>query len=239
MKVEKLSLQELRNAAHCQFHTDFIGTVSKYSADALNIRDSFMEYQSACQMEVEAWAAIAKSASTQEIVDADHARDITLRGFISQVRSNLNHFDESIRGCARRVLMILDESGNMGTRPCDEESVQITALITNLRTNCTHDLERLCLTTWIDQLESQNAQFIDIETSRNSEEANRTELSMKQAREQVDAAYQKMVERINALIVIAGEESYREFAKEVNARIERATTAMAQSKAQTVRATAE
>ena len=239
MKVEKLSLQELRNAAHCQFHTDCLGTVSKHSADALNIRDQYSEYQRACQTEAEAWAGIAKSASTQEIVDCDHAREITLRGFISQVRCNLNHFDESMRGCARRVLAIVDECVNMVPRPYDEESAMITCLTTDLRTKAWTDLECLCLTDWCTQLEAQNTEFITLETSRNSEECNRTELSMKQARKQTDAAYQKMVERINALVVIAGEDSYREFVQEVNTRIERAMTAMTQSKAQPVRTAAQ
>ncbi|MDD2797575.1 MAG: hypothetical protein PHV20_03185 [Bacteroidales bacterium] len=46
-----------------------------------------------------------------------------------------------------------------------------------------------------------------------------------------DFAYKKIVERINALIEINGEAPYTEFVKELNTRIDRTASAIAQSRA--------
>lgn len=91
---------------------------------------------------------------------------------------------------------------------------------------------------WIDELERLNNVFVALEATRNSEEATRTELRMKQVRVQVDAAYKKIVKRINALIIVNGEAPYAEFVKELNARISRAQDSIALSKAQTAKAPA-
>ena len=78
-------------------------------------------------------------------MDADHERDLTFRGFIDQVRSNLNHFDPSTRGCAIRINIILEGYGNIVPKPYDEESGLITGLISDLRTKVIDDLENLNL----------------------------------------------------------------------------------------------
>ena len=54
------------------------------------------------------------------------------------------------------------------------------------------------LVPWINMLENQNVTFKTLEATRNSEEANRSELRMKQVRLEVDAAYRKITKRINA-----------------------------------------
>jgi len=53
---------------------------------------------------------------------------------------------------------------------------------------------------------------------------------MKKVRVVVDAAYNKIVKRINALIIVNGEAPYAEFVKELNVRIGRAQDSIALSK---------
>ena len=234
MKVENVNLHRFRNAGHYQFHTDVMDTIEVYSATALNVADVFDDYKAAHQREGKALVAITKSATTQEIVNADHERDYTLRGFFDQVRSDLNHYDENTRSSAIRVNIILDGYGNMIPKPYDEESGLINGLINDLGAKVPNDLEILNLTPWISTLFNQNTRFIALEASRNSEESDRSELRMKQVRVEVDAAYRKLVERLNALVIIAGEDSYRPIVNKINVRIERAQVAMAQSKAHPV-----
>jgi len=88
----------------------------------------------------------------------------------------------------------------------------------------------LGLVDWVNELERRNDAFVALQASRNSEEANRSELRMKKVRLEVDPAYRKIVERINALIIVNGEAPYAEFVKEVNARIGRAQDVIAQRK---------
>ena len=140
-----------------------------------------------------------------------------------------------MREAARRVKVILDGFGNLARKPDDEESGLISSLIADLRTKVATEIQTLSIVEWINELERLNNVFIALEATRNSEEASRTELRMKQIRVEVDAAYKKIVKRINALIVVNGEAPYAEFVKELNARITRAKESIAISKGQTAK----
>jgi Family of unknown function (DUF6261) len=230
MKLDSLHLNNQRNAAHYQFQTDFNESIIKYTPLALGIVDGYAVYLKLYHDEGVALVAIKGSATTDQIGVADYDRDFTFRGFTDSVHSSLKHFSAEVREAAKRVMVILDSYGNLVPKPNDEESGLISSLIVDLRTKVAADLVVLSLVDWIAELERQNNVFIALEATRNSEEANRTELRMKQVRAEVDAAYHKIEERINALIVVNGEAGYSDFVKEVNARIGRASDAMALSK---------
>jgi len=230
MKLNSLHLNNQRNAAHYQFQTDFNESIIKYTPLALGIVDGYAQYLPHYQNEGVALVAITKSATTEQIGVADYNRDFTFRGFTDSVHSSLKHFSVEVREAAKRVMVILDSYGNLVPKANDDESGLISSLIADLRTKAAADLVILGVVDWIAELERQNNVFIALEATRNSEEANRTELRMKQVRADVDVAYHKIEERINALIVVNGEAAYSDFVKEVNARIGRASDAMALSK---------
>lgn len=230
MKIEILHLNNQRNASHYQFQTDFNATVIKYTPLALGITDAYEAYLPLLQNESVALVAITKSATTEQIEEADKDRDFTFRGFANAVKTKLNHYNADVRDAAKRAMVILDGYGNVVRKPKDEESGLISSMIADMRLQIPADLVTLEVVDWMAELERLNNVFISLQASRNSEEANRTELRMKAVRKEVDAAYKQIVERINALIVVNGETAYSEFVKEMNVRISRANDAIAQSK---------
>jgi len=232
-----LYLHSQRNAAHYQFQTDFNDFVIKYTPQALGIVEDYAAYQPLLQDEGVAFVAITKSATTEEIDGADKNRDFTFRGTADKVTNSLNHFDPQVREAARRVKIIFDTYGNLAPKPDDEESGLISSLIDDLRTKVPADIATIQLIDWIAELERLNNAFIALEATRNSEEANRTELRMKTVRVDVDAAYNKIIKRINALIIVNGEAPYADFVKELNARIARAQDSIALSKGQAAKVT--
>jgi len=235
MEIQKFDLHSQRNAGHYQFQTDFNSTVIKYTPQALGIVEDYAAYTPLLQDEGVALVAITKSATTEEVETADKNRDFTFRGLADNVTNSLNHYDPAVREAARRVKVILDGFGNLARKPDDEESGLISSLIADLRTKVATEIQTLSIVEWINELERLNNVFIALEATRNSEEATRTELRMKQVRVEVDAAYKKIVKRINALIVVNGEAPYTEFVKELNARITRAKESIAISKGQTAK----
>jgi len=237
MEIASLYLHSQRNAAHYQFQTDFNGLITKYSPQVLGIFEDYVAYQPLLQDEGVALVAITKSATTEEIDEADKNRDFTFRGTADKVTNSLNHFDPQVREAARRVKVIFDAYGNLVPKPDDEESGLISSLIADLRTKASMEIVIVALVDWIAELERLNNIFIALEATRNSEEAKKLVLRMKKVRVVVDAAYNIIVKRINALIIVNGEAPYAEFVKELNARIGRAKDAIAQSKARV--ATAE
>ena len=230
MEIQKFDLHSQRNAAHYQFQTDFNSLVIKYSPQALGIFEDYTAYQPLLQDEGVALVAITKSATTEEIETGDKNRDFTFRGTADKVTNSLNHFDPQVREAAKRVKVIFDAYGNLAPKRDDEESGLITSLIEDLRTKVPADIATIQLIDWIGELERLNNAFIALEATRNSEEAKKSELRMKNVRVVVDAAYNKIVKRINALIIVNGEAPYAEFVKELNVRIGRAQDSIALSK---------
>jgi len=231
MEIASLYLHSQRNAAHYQFQTDFNGLITKYSPQVLGIFEDYVAYQPLLQDEGVALVAITKSATTEEIDEADKNRDFTFRGTADKVTNSLNHFDLQVCEAARRIKVIFDAYGNLVPKPDDEESGLISSLIADLRTKASMEIVIVALVDWIAELERLNNIFIALEATRNSEEAKKSVLRMKKVRVVVDAAYNKIVKRINALIIVNGEAPYAEFVKELNARIGRAQDAIDQSKA--------
>ena len=230
MEIQKFDLHSQRNAAHYQFQTDFNSLVIKYSPQALGIFEDYTAYQPLLQDEGVALVAITKSATTEEIETGDKNRDFTFRGTADKVTNSLNHFDPQVREAAKRVKVIFDTYGNLVPKPDDEESGLISSLIEDLRTKVPADIATIQLIDWIAELERLNNAFIALQATRNSEEAKKSELRMKNVRVVVDAAYNKIVKRINALIIVNGEAPYAEFVKELNVRIGRAQDSIALSK---------
>jgi len=234
MEIASLNLHNQRNGGHYQFLTDFNDFVIRYTPQILGIVDAYAAFKLEYQDEIEAYKAITKSATTAEIANADHDRDITLRSTIDIAHTALNHYDANAHNAARTVNVIFDQYGDLASKPYDEETGGIENLIKDLRTKTGTEIGIIGLVPWINMLESQNNTFKTLEATRNSEEANRSELRMKQVRLEIDAAYRKITKRINALIEVNGEAPYASFVKELNARIARAQDAIAQSKARVV-----
>jgi hypothetical protein len=70
--------------------------------------------------------------------------------------------------------------------------------------------------------------YADNARYRYDETASRTQLTAKETRAATDKAYTAMTERINALIVIEGEETYSEFVNMINVFIDKYNTTLAQ-----------
>lgn len=231
MEITNLNLHTQRNAGHYTFLTDFNDLVLRYTPQALDIVDGYEAFKLKYQDEIEAYKAITKSATTEDIADADHDRDTTLRNIADLAHAALNHFDASMHSPAKVVNVVLDQYGDLTSKPYDEETGETENLIRDLRTKAGAETATIGLVPWINMLENQNIKFKTLEATRNSEEANRSELRMKEVRLEIDAAYRKIIKRVNALIVVNGEAPYAEFVKELNARITRAKESMALSKA--------
>ncbi len=231
MKIANFNLQSQRNAGHYQFLIDVKNFILKFTPQVLGIVELFNAFVLILENELTALNAITKSATTDEIEAADKNRDFTFRGLVDKARSSLKHYNAEVREAANRVMVIFDGYGNLVPKPYDEESGLIDSLIADLRNKAAADLVTLEIVDWVAELERLNNEFVTLTATRNSEEASRTELRMKEVRVKTDTAYKAIVERVNALIVVNGDANYVEFVKEMNTRIGRAQDSIAQSRA--------
>lgn len=219
MKIAEFALSRLRNEEHFQFHTSFRDLVLTTGPSILKIETQFPDYEVTYDNEREALNIIRKSLISDELVVADIERDEVVHGFEDAVKSGLNHFNAEVRTSARRLQVLLDTYGNVAEKSYEAETGALKGLVKELTTTFAPDMATATLTGWTTAIDAKNKAFDDLKNLRYTDEAAKTTLRMKQERVKTDASCRRILERINALIVVEGDAAYAGFAKEMNERI--------------------
>ncbi|MDP4207545.1 MAG: DUF6261 family protein [Bacteroidota bacterium] len=230
MKTSKIRLADLHNEEHYQFHTEFKDLVEKYGAQPLNIDAAYSAYQPLYIQEGSVLLLIRKSATTEQIVNADNERDIIFRGLADGVKSSLNHFSTDKREAAARLQILLDTFGNVARKSYDEETAAINKLVQEAQNGYTADFALLSLTDWITELNSKNQVFDALMKNRYSEDSAKPDLTMKQIRIDIDVAYRNIADRIDAMLLLNSSKELEVFTQELNTRVDKFASTLAQRK---------
>lgn len=228
MKIESLKLTHLRNDIHFQFCSDFKNQVLRFNPMVLRIEQQFNTFRMYYEHESECLKLIIKSALTEEINNADHRRDVALRGLVDSVTFALNHFSPTIVVAGKRLRALLNAYESSARRSFDEETAAINNLIQNLRGKYAADMTVVGITPWVNELEEHNRTFSILMDARYLETVGTTALRMRNIREEVDKAYHAIAERVNALILVENNSYYEQFALELNSDIARYKKVLAQ-----------
>lgn len=84
------------------------------------------------------------------------------------------------------------------------------------------------LTPWVDKLVANNKAYEALTKESYDETAAKTELKAKETRTEVDKAFRKIAERIEALIVLEGETDYAKFVRRLNVMQDKYANILAQ-----------
>lgn len=216
-QIKKLVLTYLRNDEHYQLMIEVDGLIVQFSPETLGIVDKYLPFKTAHNKEDVALKVERGSSNTLLIADKDGKRDSTHHGLELQVESYSYHWIPAMVEAARRIGRILEQYGNLRILSYNEESSAIGNLVQELRAEpYLTDVASLGLTSWVDQLETDNTNFKNIFNERANEEAARASGNVRAARIEVDPTYEAIVQRINALVVVNGEAAYAEFIDKVN-----------------------
>lgn len=169
---------------------------------------------------------IRKNPLTADISEADDWRDSLGTGLIYTVRGTTYHFAPARREAAKRVLVVVENYGNINRKSYDEQTAAINSMVKDLQTDYADDIAALGLEKWVTELAAANKAFEELMQKRYEAEAGKPQYTMKTAREEVDDAYRAITERIGALIIVNGEEAYAGFVNDLNERIERYNNAV-------------
>lgn len=228
MKVKPTDLTRFRNSEHFQFHTEVKDLVTDETPAKLKIEALFTDYLAAYLNEDTSFQKISKSATTEQIEQADKARDHTFRGLVDTNKAAINHFDPEIVAAAKRLKVVFDTYGNLAAKTLNEETACIFNLLQDLSGDYAADMQKVGLSSWANKLDADNNALEDLVKSRNKEHAAKTKLKMLETRDEIDAIYAKIVERINAFVLIEGEEPYGAFVNKLNGFIDKYNNTIAQ-----------
>jgi hypothetical protein len=232
MKILSLNFYKLRNGEWFQLFTEFRDLVLKYNPDALNIAELWATFLILYTDADTALEIIRKSADTALMIEADHARDNTFRGFADAVKSARNHFDPVKRAAADKLTLIFDHFGNLARKASNEETAGIYNFLQELNSGTPGTalpVDILGLRDWATQLAEDNASYDALVKNRNTEVAQRSKLRIKEVRRELQETYYKMTARLEATMTLNGDTPpFTDFANEWNAFLKRYADVLAQ-----------
>ena len=221
MKIELISLHDLHNEEHFQFHTEFKDLSEKAGPAKLGIETLWPAYQRLYGQEATVVASVNRSALTDELISADNRREGIFDSLRKRVIADASHYNPEFRLAGARLQIVFDHYGAVSRKSYDKETADISSLMTDLHSVHAADVSLLGLDGWVSELESANNSFIQLMQSRYSEDSMKTQLHMKVVRTEINQSYLGIVEKINALIIVNGEEAYSAYVNELNSRIQR------------------
>jgi hypothetical protein len=216
-EIQNFVLAPLRNDAHFQFLNDVDNLIQDTTPEILGIEQHYPAFKTGLGKEDSALKVERGSSQTKLLAAADAFRDQLDRGFEIQVESYSFHWDPNVAEAARRISRIIGQYGDLRSLPYNEESSALGNKMQELQApDYAADIELLKLTNWVNQIIKANTEFISLFGDRASEQATRASGNVRAARIEVDPAYQAIVKRINALVVVNGEQAYANFIDKLN-----------------------
>jgi hypothetical protein len=215
-KLVRVRVYVLPNELHFRFHTENNSLYAKYDEKSLGI-DTFINPFRARLADLDtALERIRKSPETERIAAADHDFDTTFSGLAENAHSCLHHFNPVVRRAAENLDVVFRHYGNIGKESYRQELASSYNLMQDLRAR-TADIQALSLEYWMQAHEQAAATLTALLDARTGETAKQTELRVRQMRREVDALYQQITKRIDAMINLNGRDFVPGFVAEYNA----------------------
>lgn len=168
----------------------------------------------------------ATTPSTAIAADADADRDNAWRAANNYLKGMAAYPAEEVRKTAIEVKTLFDKYGDPTALPQTEESGILHNLLQDLKAIDISKLSSIAFKAWLDNLESCEIAFLAAVSQRTEEEAARQVGIVKEKRQAADNAYRSLVELVNALAVVNGDEAYATFVDRVNVIINKQKTVL-------------
>jgi hypothetical protein len=212
------------SAEHNEFHDLCLIIFIKY---ALNINEQTLLdiYNLKVVQEDGVYKYMRAKAYTEDKAKADQLRDEAYMSFMAIIKALMKHFDPVIATAANRIYKLLMNYGDVPHLGYDAETKAIKSIIANLTNDkYNNDVVTLELRPWIDKLIDLNNQFQQFVQETAIEEINKPDISPKEARKQSDEAFKNIINHVEALATLEGQEKYADFARELNTLIDHYNT---------------
>lgn len=222
-QIITFSQRYLHNGEHDQLHNNLSTEIENETAEKLGITHEVTAYNVARADEKLALQKELGSAHTHPISECDGYRDELDLGFCMLIESHLYHPDTKIRENARLIQRIIDQHGNLRKLNYSDEASKLSIRNAEIKTKYTVELASIAngiATYWLDKLTNANDEFIIKFGIRGDEETVKFILTVSEARNVTDKAWEAIVKRINALVIVNGEAPYASFIDKVNYYIE-------------------
>ncbi len=165
-----------------------------------------------------------KIAGAAKAEAADSERDAAWRGARNYVKAVLVHPETAIQQAAEEVLALFDKYGDPTSLSQTEESGVLHNLMQDLNQVDSDKMTTLGFAPWLTLMTTKEEAFLVAVDLRTEEEAGRVVGIVKEKRLLAENAYRKLVETVNAHVILYGEAPYATFIDRMNVLIDRQKT---------------
>lgn len=219
MEIQGIQLSSLPNGAHFTFMEEVITRLNNDTAAKNKLSTKFTALTDAMRAEDEALKISQKSLLTDDITDADTARDklyIILKGLVDNW---LKHPDPAIKKSAVILKQSLKDYNINPNGQMDKETGLLTNLIDDWETKLKEHVAALFLTSTLAELKAKNELLKSLVEQRADEYTVRNSRKLREARLIADEAYRGVIKRVNAYLEIGEDNIFNDFANYMNTRI--------------------
>jgi hypothetical protein len=204
---------------HVEFHKGSVIICTKHGV-LIDAPELLTDYQNVVKLVEDLYKWIGSSKFTEMKVIADNDRDNDLTGLTGFVRALTKHFDPLVRKCAREILSLIKNYGNLAHAEYNVETAGIDSLIAKLNSrDYIQAVEVLGIAPWLAELEKHNKIFKDLVAETEQELVERPSISFQTARKQTNEALNKIINRMVSRIDINGRDTYLPFINEFNVHV--------------------
>lgn len=218
-QIDTIQLDRLNNGAHFTFHSNTLARAKADTVIAEKCLKFITPYETNINGEDDALKVSQKSLTTDDIVSADNLRDSLYRSYRKAVKGMTGFPVATIAEAAKVLAQHIKDYGIDPKMQLDKETGLLTNFCADLKGKYAEQAATLGLTEVVTQLSDANQQVNTLIEQRDNEYAARTVGAMKTARAATDEAYRQLIQVVNALVLIDGEENYANFIDLQNAVI--------------------
>jgi hypothetical protein len=233
MRIRTFYLSQLHNGEHVAFHEESSEQLLLKNPAQLGVTEQVDTYRNAIldqKLSIDVFMASEKSAESEKL---DKRRDKGYSALKAYLKVYANDEDIVVSEAAERVLYVIRRSAIELGDPTRLGLAKATTAINSLLRNLEPfraDIERIGATGRLNELVTSNRLFEELQIERNIETAGKHSGNVKAARAITDAAYDAVVERINAQALLHGGDILDSYIKEQNVVIDKYANLVAQRK---------
>ena len=221
LEIDNLKLVNLPNGAHYTFHDNTIQRIKANETMRTKFTKLLTPYDASFQTEDNALKISQKNFLSDEILETDKLRGDILRSLKNTVKGMAMLPIASLAEAAKIVAQNIKDYNIDPKAPMDKETGLVKNLVTDLKEKNAASIATLGLTEVVEQLEAANEKVNQLIEERNNAYATRELGALRNARTKVDDAYRKLMQVINAFILVEGETEYKTFVDQQNESIKR------------------
>ena len=220
-KIKGIAISRLSNGAHYTFVQTTLVWIEECEAAASRLSADIATLRAAFSREEATLRVVRKSRLTEEIVQGDAMRDSSYSGYKKAVKGLLSLPEGEMLAAARRLWEHIRSCRIVTTDQRDKQTGMMTSFIDDLEGKYAADVAALGLSPLVEVMKTANEKVRVLTSERDTENSVKIVGATKAARLATNEAYRTLIDKVNAIALLEGDEDYADLIDAMNAQITR------------------